>query len=158
MDMMRWLASEFVPGLAAVVEQIVSVEEDPVGQPIVAHELSDVLGRVELGTFGRKGREREIARHIELAGHAPSRLIEKQDGMTPGPNVFSVHSEQELPEHEEVAPSARGLGASSMRLMRKATMRSTSPSLDPAPTARPPGEPRSSGRRPRCAGSKNKAR
>jgi hypothetical protein len=64
----------------------------------------------------------------------PSRLIEKQDGMTPGPNVFSVHREPELPEHEEVAPSARGLGASSMRLMRKATMRSTSPSLDAAPT------------------------
>ena len=86
---MRWLASEFVPGLAAVVEQIVSVEEDPVGQPIVAHELSDVLGRVELGTFGRKGREREIARHIELAGHAPSRLIEKQDGMASRRDILS---------------------------------------------------------------------
>ena len=86
---MRWLASEFVPGLAAVVEQIVSVEEDPVGQPIVAHELSDVLGRVELGTFGRKGREREIARHIELTGHAPSRLIEKQDGMASRRDILS---------------------------------------------------------------------
>ena len=57
-----WLVSEFVPGLAAVIEQIVSVEEDPVGQPVVAHELPDVLGRVELGTFGRKGHEREITR------------------------------------------------------------------------------------------------
>ena len=64
-------------------------------------------------------------------GRMPSRLIEKQDGMTPGPNVFSVHREPELPEHEEVAPSARGLGASSMRLMRTAKGHSLCPFCAP---------------------------
>jgi hypothetical protein len=91
-----WLASEFVPGLAAVIEQIVSVEEDPVGQPVVAHELPDVLGRVELGTFGRKGHEREITRHIELAGHVPSRLIEKQDGMASRRDILGDFIQMQL--------------------------------------------------------------
>jgi hypothetical protein len=76
-----WLASEFVPGLAAVVDDIVVAEEDAVGEPVVAQKLPDVFGRVEFGTFGREGDEREIAGDVELAGRMPTRLIEKQDGV-----------------------------------------------------------------------------
>ena len=70
--------------------------EDPVGQPVVPHELPDVLGRVELGTFGREGHEREIARHIEFAGHVPSCLIEKQDGMASRRDILGDFIQMQL--------------------------------------------------------------
>ena len=84
--------SEFVPGLTAMVEQIVSVEEDAVGQPVVAQELPDGLDRVEFGTFGRQGDEREIVGDVELAGRMPSRLIEDEDGAASRRNVLGVSS------------------------------------------------------------------
>ena len=89
-------ASEFVPGLAAVVDDIVVAEEDAVGQPVVAQELPDGLDRVEFGTFGREGYEREVARDVELAGRMPSRLIEKQGGVAPGRNVLGDFIEMQL--------------------------------------------------------------
>ena len=47
------LINEAVPCEAAVVEDIVVRLEDAVRQPVVAHELPDVLDRVELGAFRR---------------------------------------------------------------------------------------------------------
>ena len=47
------LVDEFVPSLAAVIDDVGVGFEYPVGQPIVAHELPDILGWVEFGTFGR---------------------------------------------------------------------------------------------------------
>ncbi len=43
------LIDEGVPGIAAVVEDIVVGRENPVREPVVADELPDVLDRVELG-------------------------------------------------------------------------------------------------------------
>ena len=43
------LVDECVPGIAAVVEEILVGFEDPVREPVVADELLDVLGRVQLG-------------------------------------------------------------------------------------------------------------
>ncbi len=43
------LVDEGVPGIAAVVENILVGFEDPVREPVVAHELPDVLDRVQLG-------------------------------------------------------------------------------------------------------------
>ena len=51
-----WLFGEFVPGMAAVIEDVVVVSEDAVGEPVVAQELPDVPDRVE---FRRSGRERQ---------------------------------------------------------------------------------------------------
>ncbi len=48
------LVDELVPGLAAEGEDFVIGFEDPVGEPVVAHELPDVLDRVQ---FGRSGRQ-----------------------------------------------------------------------------------------------------
>ena len=42
------LIDEFVPCLAAVIDDIVVGFEDTIGYPIVAHELPDVFGRIEL--------------------------------------------------------------------------------------------------------------
>jgi len=41
------LIDELVPSLAAVVDDVVVGGEDAVGEPIVAHELPDILDRVE---------------------------------------------------------------------------------------------------------------
>ena len=43
------LVDEPVPGKAAVVEDVLVGSEDPVREPVVAHELPDVLDRVQLG-------------------------------------------------------------------------------------------------------------
>ncbi len=43
------LVDERVPGIAAVVEDIVVRRENPVREPVVADELPDVLDRVEFG-------------------------------------------------------------------------------------------------------------
>ena len=39
--------------MAAVIDDIIWLEEDPVGQPVVAHVLPDILDRIQLGAFGR---------------------------------------------------------------------------------------------------------
>ncbi len=48
------LVDQPVPGKAAVVEDILVGLEDPVREPVVAHELPDVLDRVQLGSSGRQ--------------------------------------------------------------------------------------------------------
>ena len=45
---------ELVPGLAAMLDDIVIGCEDAVRQPVIAHELPDILHRVELGRAGRE--------------------------------------------------------------------------------------------------------
>jgi hypothetical protein len=46
------LIDEFVPGEAAVIDDIVMGFEDAVGEPVVAHELPDILDRVQFRTSG----------------------------------------------------------------------------------------------------------
>ena len=43
------LGDERVPGVAAVIDDILEGFEDAVRQPILAHELPDILLAVELG-------------------------------------------------------------------------------------------------------------
>jgi hypothetical protein len=43
-----WLIGELVPGMAAMVDDVVVAGEDPVGEPVIADELSDVLLRIQL--------------------------------------------------------------------------------------------------------------
>src|SRR3546814_17401969 len=73
------LVDELVPRLTAVVDDVVVGGEDPVGEPVIAHELPDVLDRVQLGTFGRQSDDADISRHNELSGHVPTGLIHQQD-------------------------------------------------------------------------------
>ena len=49
-----------VPGEAAMVEDVIVRWEDAVRQPVVAHELPDVLDEVELVVFGRKRQQGDI--------------------------------------------------------------------------------------------------
>lgn len=75
------LIDETVRREAGVVEDIGIGFEDPVRQPVLAHELPDILDRVELGTFRRQQQQGDVGRHDERFGPKPFRLIEKQDGV-----------------------------------------------------------------------------
>jgi hypothetical protein len=64
--------------MAAVVDDISFGAEDAVGQPIVAHELPDVLDRVQLGAFGRQRHQRDVGRHDKPIREMPSGLVDQQ--------------------------------------------------------------------------------
>ena len=76
-----WLVDELVPSVAAVIDDVVVGVEDAVGQPVVAHELPDVFGRIEFEAFWRQGNEGDVGGDGELCGRVPPRLIEQQNGV-----------------------------------------------------------------------------
>src|SRR6476619_3276565 len=51
-----------------MVDEIVVGFEDAVGEPVVAHELPDVLDRVELWALRRQQNDGDIGRHEEARG------------------------------------------------------------------------------------------
>jgi hypothetical protein len=75
------LVDELVPSLAAVINEIIVRFENTVGEPVVAHELPDVLDRVELGAFRRQGDNGDVGRHDEARRQVPASLIDQEDGM-----------------------------------------------------------------------------
>jgi hypothetical protein len=79
-----WLIHELVPGLAAVVHDVVVGREDAVGEPVVAHELPDVFNRVQFGAFRRQSDDADVAGHDELSGRMPTSLIHQHDRVSAG--------------------------------------------------------------------------
>jgi len=67
--------------MAAVVEQVIIGYEDPVGEPVVAHELPEVFDRVQFGALGRQRHEGDVGGHGEAMRQVPSRLVEDDNGM-----------------------------------------------------------------------------
>ena len=65
-------------------EDVVVGFEDAVRQPIVAHELPDVLDRIELGRFRRQRQERDVVWDEKPLRDMPSRLIKKKHGVRAG--------------------------------------------------------------------------
>ena len=78
------LVDELVPCLAAVVDEIVVGFEDSVREPVIAHELPDVLHRVELGGFRRQGDDGDVVRHDQAHRHVPAGLIDQEHGVCAG--------------------------------------------------------------------------
>ncbi len=76
-----WLVDKFVPGVAAVVDDVVVGFEDSVREPIVAHELPDVFLGVQFRAFCRQRDDRDVGRDVELAGEMPTGLIDEQRGV-----------------------------------------------------------------------------
>lgn len=60
-----WLIDEAVPGVAAMVHDVIVRGEDAVREPIVAHKLPDVLDRIEFRTFGRQRQESDVGRDLQ---------------------------------------------------------------------------------------------
>jgi hypothetical protein len=61
-----------------MVEDVVVGFEDAVREPIVAHELPDVLDRIELGRFRRQQQERDVVWDGKPLRDMPSRLIKNR--------------------------------------------------------------------------------
>ena len=78
------MVDEAVPGVAAVIDDVVVVMEHTIGEPVVAHELPDILHHVQFRAFRRQRQQRDVFRHGEVAGHVPARLIEQQHGVPAG--------------------------------------------------------------------------
>jgi hypothetical protein len=60
--------------MAAVIEDVALGSEDPVGEPIAAPVLPDILDRIEFGAFGRQRQEGDVGRHNKLVRAMPSGL------------------------------------------------------------------------------------
>ena len=60
------LIDEFVPGEAAMIDDIVMRFKDAVGEPVVAHELPDILDRVQFGAPGWQRHEGDIGGHDQF--------------------------------------------------------------------------------------------
>src|SRR5262249_16789318 len=78
------LIAELVPFPPRMVDEIVVGFEDAVGEPVVAHELPDVLDRVELWALRRQQNDGDIGRHEEARGQVPAGLIDQEDGVGSG--------------------------------------------------------------------------
>lgn len=72
------LLDKFVPGVDAVVEDVVIVAENSVREPIVAHELPEIFDRVQFGAFGGQIQQGDIVRDIQGVGAVPAGLIKQQ--------------------------------------------------------------------------------
>ena len=81
MDMMSQGWSMSFPVVAAVVDDGVVGPEDVVGQPVVAHELPDVLLRVQLRALRRECDDGDGVRRHEASRQVPSCLGDQQSGM-----------------------------------------------------------------------------
>jgi len=74
---------ELVPGVATVIDKVVVGFEDAVGEPIIPHELPDVLHGVEFRAFRRKRDDGDVLGHNEARRHVPASLVDQEHGMNP---------------------------------------------------------------------------
>src|SRR5215831_17731901 len=68
------LIDESVPGMAAVIDDIVEGFENSVRQPVLPDELPDVFLAVEFGCARRKLQERDVVWNLEGLGAMPAGL------------------------------------------------------------------------------------
>ena len=73
------LVDKSVPGVTAVVEDILVGREDTVREPVVPHELPDV----QLGAFGRQRDDGDVVRDDKPMRQVPSRLVDEKHSMSP---------------------------------------------------------------------------
>ena len=75
------LLNELVPSVTAVVEDVWVGGEDPVRQPVLAHELPDVLDRVQLGRLGWERHKGDVGRDHQPARLMPTGSVHKNEGV-----------------------------------------------------------------------------
>lgn len=64
-----------------MIDDVLIGFEDPVRQPVLAHEVPEIFDRVELRGFRRQRQDRYVGGHNELVGQVPARLVHDEDGM-----------------------------------------------------------------------------
>jgi hypothetical protein len=75
------MIDELVPSIGAMIDDIRVGTEHSVGQPVVAHELPDILDGVQFRTFRRQRQERDVGRHIQAIGLVLTRLLDQHHGV-----------------------------------------------------------------------------
>ena len=90
------LIGELVPSITAMVDEIVVGFEDAIGEPVVAHELPDVLDWVELGGFRRQGDDGDVGGHGEARRHVPTGLIDQEHGVCAGRDGLGYLGEMQV--------------------------------------------------------------
>ncbi len=65
-----------------MIQNVLVGLEEPVREPVVAHELPDILDGIELGAFWRQRDDGDVGRHDELVREVPSGLVDKQRRMS----------------------------------------------------------------------------
>lgn len=78
------LLDESIPGKAAVVENVLVGPEDAVGEPVVAHELPDVLHRVQFRGLRWQRQQGDVVGDRQLGRRVPTCLVEQHNGMRAG--------------------------------------------------------------------------
>ena len=91
------LIGELVPGIAAVVDDVVEGFEDPVREPVFAHELPYVFLRVELGHFAGKGISVMLGGTISLPERCQPTLIDEKRCVGAWRDLGGDFGEMEVP-------------------------------------------------------------
>jgi len=92
-----WPLDELVPRFGAQGDDFFVGIENPVGQPVVSHELPYVFDRVQLGCPWGQRQKCDVGRDHELSGGMPSGPIEDEDGV--GPRCYLGRDFIEMPLH-----------------------------------------------------------
>ena len=93
---MPGLIDEFVPGVAAMIDDVLGGFEHAVGEPVVSDELPGILGRVQFGRLGRQEQDGDIGGQIELVRSVPTGLIHQQDGVGIGGDGLGYLGEMQV--------------------------------------------------------------
>ena len=78
------LVCDFVPSLAAVIDDVVVVLEDAIGQVVISHELPEIFDGVQLRRSWRQRQQGDVVGKVQGLGCVPAGLIEDQNSVMPG--------------------------------------------------------------------------
>src|SRR5262245_16543737 len=76
------LIDKRIPGVAAVIDDVVEGFENSVRQPVLPHELPDIFLAVEFRRARRKLQERDVVWNLEGLGAMPPGLIEEENSVS----------------------------------------------------------------------------
>ena len=75
------LIGEPGPGGTAVIQAVLVTAEDPVGDPVLAQELPDILHRIELWRPWGERHKGDVVRHDQLGRDMPASAIQENSRM-----------------------------------------------------------------------------
>lgn len=90
-----------------MIDDILVGFEDAIGEPVISHELPNILDGVQLWRFGWQRQDGDVFGNDEIVGHVPSCLIHDEDGVGTLSDVSGdfdqmlVHGVGIAPRHHE---------------------------------------------------------
>ncbi len=125
-----------------MVEDVIVGVKDSVREPVLTHELPDVLDRVQFWAFCRQRHQGNIGRDFQVAGDVPTGLIEQQHRVGVGRDLgrdfkeMLVHGGGIAPGHDDTGNGAlcRANGAEQIGRGRPLIFRCARPGASFGPT------------------------